>query len=540
MADAVPVNEKTLNYSPLQSSVYTAVEYTIPLQLAAPDLSVLHLGTQFLPEATNVVIRGGRVKSREGTAWMTTGISGSVIVGGFEHTLHNASAMYLLATTTNVYLYDKGASSLTAMLASSWVAPNNDSHVDWVPMRTASSGLRLLVVTVSPPSAVQEPVRWWDGNTASTFTVMSTAVQGNCGIMWKSHFLLGDTNDIDGLLPYRVHWSALGDPTVWDGTASAGSIDLLDKNTSRIWRFMPLRRNLLAYKEQGVHSLTYKDPPFYFTQQLESEQLSLIGRSAVVSVNDGDSHFLVTRDGIMLWDGQTVTPIGRNRVDRTILRDLDYLHVGQVTTSYYPLTQEVMLTYSTRTSVMCWVYNLEFNSWSTIDKCPHNGTTLYKVFASGSPRFVANDRRSQPSQILVYFVGVGDQVGSSSSAVVTSSVVTPPLDFGSFAGKRVLKIHPLLRLTNALNENVFGQSTVDVSVQGSEVPWDGVVGGNVKTVTMPFGGVPPQPMPTVSEHIDGRYITVKMEYVGINTQVEFGSVVLLPTLRTDARLNKTV
>ena len=213
-------------YTPLSESIYAPVPHRLSTQGgAAPDRPVDGLGDQFLASAKNFVVRDGRIRRREGTdtkIGATETVGQGVAFSEFE-TIDN-STFIVLASPTAFYYYDVTGDAWVDITTTARTAAVTRAQFFYA-MRTATSGLRLINVNgVDPPS-------WWAGSTSTTFIQVSTAVVGACGAVWRSHFLQGDTTDTaDGHVSSRVHWSALGDPTVWSGTASAGSLDLIDSN----------------------------------------------------------------------------------------------------------------------------------------------------------------------------------------------------------------------------------------------------------------------------------------------------------------------
>lgn len=439
-------------YAPIDDSIYEPIEYLIPNRGIAPDLSPAQCGKDFLLDSTNFVWRDGRVRIRAGfTEYLGTGnfVGACVGAAAWEVVVSSETSFHLVAASLSatggglLYYLDGANNSFVNAVASAYTFLNSACEVEFHPMRTASAGYRLIAVVSSLSTETHEPLKWWTGATATQFINLSTTTYGSHAVVWKSHFVIGDTTDTgDGRLGYRVHWSALGDPSVWTGTASAGSLDLIDGNTTRILKFLPLRRNLMVYKERGVHSLTYKDPPFYFTQSLENDSIEPLSSRAIVSVLGGDAHFLATHDGVILWDGQTIERIGRGTVDRTIYEAIDVEYANLVTAFYWPYTKEVYLTIPRAATLFTtYVYNFTSQSWwKATNHSFTSGGIVRKITGytlSGRPIFVGATQEL-PNRLIRYFNEqvYGDNLTSDTVTSVAASFRTGALDFDYTGHKR--------------------------------------------------------------------------------------------------------
>ena len=441
-------------YAPIDDSIYEPIEYLVPSKGIAPDLSPAQCGKDFLLNASNFLWRDGRVWTRPGFfEYLGTGnFVGPVLgIAAWEVLVSGVTSAHLVAASQSatggglIYYLDGANNAFVNAVASAYTTLNSGAEVEFHPMRTASAGYRLIAVAAALSSDSHEPLKYWTGATATTFINLSTTTMGSHGIVWKSHFVIGDTTDTgDGKLGYRVHWSALGDPSVWTGTASAGSLDLIDANTSPIIKFLPLRRNLIVYKSKGIHSLAYKDPPFYFTQSLENESLEPLSSKAIVPVLDGDAHFIATHEGVILWDGQTIERIGRGRIDRTIYETLAYNYASLTSAFFWPYTNEVFLTIPTSSSTFTiYVYNFTSQSWWIITQHAFTAAAVVRQITgynmSGRPYFLGATQ-ALPNRIIRYLDEESpdsDIIASGSvGSAITASFLTGALDFDYPGHKR--------------------------------------------------------------------------------------------------------
>ena len=505
------------DFTSISDSIYTPVPHAIPVTGGtAPDRPVDGLGDNFLASAKNFLVRDGRVRRREG---YNTKIGATEPVGEgaqlFEWTLYNDSSFILLSSPSAFYYYDSTGDAwvdITTTAKTSSIQRAQSFHA----MRTASSGLRLI------GNNGDDPPYWWTGSTATSFTYMSTAVLGYAAAVWRSHFLLGDTTDTgDGKVSTRVHWSALGDPTVWSGTASAGSLDLIDNNATKILTIHPLRNQLFVYKEQSVHALTYKASPLYFTQQSIHPDMHILGRRAVVPILSGDVHFCCTKEGFIIWDGQTTKAVGRDRVDHTILTALNRSASNHIWCLWVPETQEVLVGIPTGSNTYAnqlWIYNVLHDSWWETDLDFRHAIISYKVFAP--PRIIGT--RANTTKVFHLFNGVTD---TTSSAAISSSIQTGLYAYDMVEHKGIFKLGVIAGPASA------SQATIAITKTSTENPLSAVSFASSQSLTLTGGNQ----IPRIDFRLTDRWIGYRITHSGAGETCEFRGLVSYVTPRSDAR-----
>ena len=515
MAEQQPMPEPAQSFS---DSIYRPVVHTIPLGGVAPDLTLESLGDQYLASAQNLLIRDGRLRQRDGYSTLigAAGFPNSSAQAFFEWVPYDGSARVVLATLANFYYYATGDQWVNITTTARTGLYGN--AITFTPMRTSSSGIRLISINgVDPPT-------WWSGATASAFVVLSTAVIGTCAIVWRSHYLQGNTTDTaDGQVASRVHWSALGDPTVWSGTASAGSLDLIDANASKVLAFSPLRKVLAVYKAESVHALVYKPSPLYFTQTLLHDALTLFSTRSVASVNGGESHFVLTQEGAILWDGQGIRTIGRDRVDRTILRAVEWASRATVWTHYSPVTREVYLSIPiTGGQRVTWVYNLDFDSWWETDLFLQAAGTVTQATAAAfvTPGVLCS--HSNAASVYQLFSGAGD---ASASAAIASSFQSGYHNYGGIEHKGIYKMAIIAGPGSGT------QAVISITKAGTENPLITPAFGDSQTLTLTTGAH----IPKVDFRLTDRWVAYRMTHSGAGETLHLSQLVPALTQRTDAR-----
>ena len=421
-------------YVPFEDSVYRPLEHIWSLRGVAPDKPQAQLGDDYLTSALNFVVRNGVVSKRDGYA--VDPVSGGTVAGPstcsglFEYFSPSNGATLLMGGESAIRVYIAGIPVIFTGSGSISHDPTIANLSFFTSMRTASSGFRVIHVNgKNPPS-------WWAGSTAAGFATLTTAVVGACAIAWKNHLLQGDTTDTaDGRLECRVRWSALGSPAIWTGTASAGNIDLTDANGSGVQNFMPLGRVLAVYKEQAVHALVYKAAPLYFTQTVLHPRLSTMSRRSVCMIENGDRHFVLSREGAVLYDGQTVRPIGADRVDQTIFRSMSWPNASRTWCCWNAADREILLGIFTNSGVMrVWIYSLQYDAWWETDLPFWIADTAYYLY--DRPRLVALNR----NDTALYNPFNSATTDTTSNNPISCSIQTGLYDYGAWENKGLLSV----------------------------------------------------------------------------------------------------
>lgn len=505
------------DYKPIGDSVYVPIPYEVPMGGVAPDLPLDVLGDQYLASSLNFQIRYGRVRRREGydTVIGSNGNPQSAAIELFEWIPYDNSARITIATPTKFYYWDTAGDAWVDITTTARTGTYSNP-VFFSSMRTSSSGLRLISVNgVDPPA-------WWTGGTSTAFIYMSTAVVGACGIVWRSHFLQGDTTDTaDGQVRTRVHWSALGDPTVWSGTASAGSLDLLDGNASKVLTFIPLKNTLVAYKEEGAHALLYKPAPFYFTQQLLHGGITLVARKAACAILNGDAHFVFTREGAIIYDGQAVDPIGRGKVDRFLVESINWRARDVIWTHWCPVTQEVFLGLPTdsATSINAvWIYNYQYKSWWETDLTYITSNTIYRPF--NLPHIMGS--AAGVAKVYHQWNGVDD---TTAATTISSSIQTGLLNYGAVEHKEISKFGAIISPASG------SSTTVNITRASTENPLIALTydSGQQLTVTSAHG------FPRIDYKQTDRWMSWRLTHSGASETLSVRTFIPYLTVRSDAR-----
>lgn len=152
----------------------------------------------------------------------------------------------------------------------------------------------------------------------------------------------------DGAVPYRVWWSALGNPTSWPAPGSVTALqlqsDYQDLQQTDLGSITGMSAGFLGnadvaiFMERGIWTANYVGPPTLFAFRVVSgapgaiAPLSIVGgrtRGRNGAILPGT--FYLGEDGFQCFTGDTAVPIGAQKFDREFFRECNgkFLHYVQ-------------------------------------------------------------------------------------------------------------------------------------------------------------------------------------------------------------------
>jgi hypothetical protein len=160
----------------------------------------------------------------------------------------------------------------------------------------------------------------------------------------RDFVVLGNVTDsTDGNKPERVWWSAIDDSADFDPDA-ATQCDYQDLVGSG----GPVRKVVggeygVVFKERSIYRMDYIGPPEVFSFAEVDQFRGAIAPGSVVRV--GRAVYYWAHDGVYLFNGATSQPIGENKVNDTLLADLDTDHLDRVSGAADPTRAVIFWAY---------------------------------------------------------------------------------------------------------------------------------------------------------------------------------------------------
>lgn len=165
--------------------------------------------------------------------------------------------------------------------------------------------------------------------------------------------------------PNRVQWSDINDETDWTSGPTSQS-DYQD---------IPDGGNIvgitggefgLVLLDEAIVRMSYIGAPFFFQFDTISRSLGCYEAGSVAQY--GPLTFFLSDDGFYVCDGQSVKPIGAEKVDRWFFDDLDPANVSKMSSAIDPVRKVVAWSYpNTRTGQSILMYNWQVQRWTYAD-----------------------------------------------------------------------------------------------------------------------------------------------------------------------------
>lgn len=173
------------------------------------------------------------------------------------------------------------------------------------------------------------------------------------------------TTESSNVYPSRVRWSDINDETNWTpgATSQADFQEIPDGG-----QILGIRGGEfgLVFMEKAIHRMTYVGTPFIFQFDNISRGKGCISAGSIAQVQ-GISFFL-SDDGFYMCDGQTITSIGAEKVDRYFFLDADENDFANISAAVDPVRKLVIWSYrSAFAQRKLLIYNFKTQKWTHSD-----------------------------------------------------------------------------------------------------------------------------------------------------------------------------
>jgi len=237
---------------------------------------------------------------------------------------------------------------------------------------------------------------------------------------------------------YRVRWSAINDETDWteDVNTQADYQDIPDGG-----QIVGIRGGEfgLVFLERAISRMTYVGTPFIFQFDNISRNKGCMVAGSIAQYQ-GITFFL-SDDGFYLCDGQTIQPIGSEKVDRFFIDDASESDYGSMSAAVDPVRKLVIWNYvATDGNRKLIIYNFATKKWTYADA----GTDYLSEASTASVTLEQLDSISGSIDALTtsldsrlyiggkYFLGgtLGAKVYTYTGANLTGQISTGDIDLG--------------------------------------------------------------------------------------------------------------
>jgi hypothetical protein len=244
--------------------------------------------------------------------------------------------------------------------------------------------------------------------------------------------VVGDFLVLSGLTSYpnRIHWSAINDITGWTvGTNQSDYQEFPDGGTVQ---GIAGGEFGIVFQNRAIRRMIYTGPPGIFQFERISEDRGCLMRYSICKA--AGMTFFLANDGFYKIDrGGGMTPIGVNRVDKTVLDELDTTLQANMVGRADPLTKRVFWFYKAITGDLnhlnkVIIYDWVLDRWSSADIDVYTAATVLPLTTTLESLDSVGDLDSLPYSLDSYSAGI------SASLAVVSANVSNASKFGFFTG----------------------------------------------------------------------------------------------------------
>ena len=290
---------------------------------------------------------------------------------GTQHTFCGDSGnLYLLGTTSFAEI-SKSTGAYTTATDDTW---------DFL-----QYGNRVIAVnghTDAPQSYVM-------GTSSDFADLAGSPPQAKHAAVISNFVMLGNIDDAtDGVVPNRVHWSAIDNPTSWPAPGSSAAAQV-QSDRQDLPNGLSVEAIIGAvggadgavFMRESIYRVQYEGSPLVWSfTEVERGRGTLAGKSVV---NVGPFAFYLSETGFFVFDGTGSQPIGSQKVDKYFFNDLDLNFLHRITGVADPVSKLVIWSYPGYQNVSGTPNKLIIYNWETQRWC-YGESSVDLVFSNRS------------------------------------------------------------------------------------------------------------------------------------------------------------
>ena len=352
-------------------------------------------------------------------------VSDSVTVGAITNTGINGTFTVASVPSTTTFTYAQVGADIASVADSGRVYRDTYNASQW---RFTQFGPNVLAVDNN------SKVQYWEVNQSVSFEDASADAPVAKYITTVRDFVV--TAHVGGVAN-KVQWSDINDFTNWtSGSASQADFQLLpDGNTIQGITGGEIG---LVFLEKAIIRMSYSGSPLFFQLDTISRGLGCIEGNSIAQY--GATSFFLSDDGFYSTDGNVVTPIGVEKIDRYFFDNLDYNSLSTISSSIDPVNKLVVWNYPKATGGRELImYNWQIQRWSRAET---DVTTMaYAATATTTLEALDNfgtiDTLPASLDSSIWAGGIATLKGTRGQYIVafngssaTANIVTPDLEIG--------------------------------------------------------------------------------------------------------------
>ena len=236
-----------------------------------------------------------------------------------------------------------------------------------------------------------------------------------------------------------VRWSDINDETDWTaGTTSQSDLQVIADGGNLVG--LTGGEFGLIFLEKSISRMSYVGSPLFFQFDNISRGLGCLSGNSICQYNQVS--FFLSDDGFYSCDGNQVTPIGNEKVDRWFFSDCDLSLISSMTASINPAANIAIWNYANvggGRSML--VYNWTLGKWARVEtlatvlgNIATTGTTLEGLGTLGYTDIDAMpaslDARLWVGGKFMFAGATGTKISTFSGSTYNSELVTTDLEVG--------------------------------------------------------------------------------------------------------------
>jgi hypothetical protein len=267
--------------------------------------------------------------------------------------------------------------------------------------------------------------------------------------------ITGYVNDTDGETPYRVRWSAIGDPT--DFTVSQTTqADFQDiPNGGAVTGIVGGGQVATIMMERQIVRLKYAGLPVIFEVDITDQQRGCAYQGGFANV--GTAIYYLAHDGFYVYNGESSRPIGAERVNQWFFDRFNPAYANRLSCAADPKNQVIAWAFASNESDagepdLMLLYNYAVDQWSyaeisvdTLSSLLSSGYTLEQLddFSTSLDAITVSLDSGQWEGGELFFGGARDgKLISFNGTPLTATLETPEFEVAQGRHGLITEVHP--------------------------------------------------------------------------------------------------
>ncbi len=223
---------------------------------------------------------------------------------------------------------------------------------------------------------------------SSVFANLSaTAPKARYVSVVRNNVVVANTDDaVDGVIPYRVRWSGIGDSTLWTPSVTTQS-DFQDLDGEGGWCQQVVGGEIgTIFQERSIWRMTYVGSPIIYQFDEVERGKGTPAPGSVTKIGSAIPYLGI--DGFYIFDGQQSVPIGTNKIDKTFYTDLDQSYMDRISSTIDPINQIIFWASPGQQNTngnpnRIWAYNYSPNAKKRWAYSSQDVEYIYRSLAEG-------------------------------------------------------------------------------------------------------------------------------------------------------------